>query len=44
MLEWAAIDWCLKPRGEYVFIEANPSQNLALSIPEQKALNQKDGS
>lgn len=25
MLEWTAIDWRLKPTGEYVFIEANPS-------------------
>jgi hypothetical protein len=25
MLEWTAIDWCLKPTGEYVFLEANPS-------------------
>jgi len=25
MLEWTAIDWRLKPTGEYVFLEANPS-------------------
>ncbi|MBN3945373.1 MAG: hypothetical protein HWQ38_02310 [Nostoc sp. NMS7] len=25
MLEWTAIDWRLKPSGEYVFLEANPS-------------------
>ncbi|HIK05379.1 MAG TPA: hypothetical protein IGS40_11815 [Trichormus sp. M33_DOE_039] len=25
MLEWTAIDWRLKPNGEYVFLEANPS-------------------
>jgi glutathione synthase/RimK-type ligase-like ATP-grasp enzyme len=24
-LEWTAIDWRLKPTGEYVFLEANPS-------------------
>jgi glutathione synthase/RimK-type ligase-like ATP-grasp enzyme len=24
-LEWTAIDWRLKPNGEYVFLEANPS-------------------
>lgn len=25
MLDWTAIDWRLKPTGEYVFLEANPS-------------------
>ncbi|TAG94251.1 MAG: hypothetical protein EAZ09_11765 [Oscillatoriales cyanobacterium] len=25
MLEWTAIDWRVKPTGEYVFLEANPS-------------------
>ncbi|AUS99898.1 hypothetical protein CLI64_05565 [Nostoc sp. CENA543] len=25
MLDWTAIDWRLKPNGEYVFLEANPS-------------------
>jgi glutathione synthase/RimK-type ligase-like ATP-grasp enzyme len=25
MLEWTVIDWRLKPTGEYVFLEANPS-------------------
>lgn len=25
MLEWTAIDWRLKPTGEHVFLEANPS-------------------
>lgn len=25
MLEWTAIDWRLKPTGEFVFLEANPS-------------------
>lgn len=25
MLEWTAIDWRLKPTGEYIFLEANPS-------------------
>jgi D-alanine-D-alanine ligase-like ATP-grasp enzyme len=25
MLEWTAIDLRLKPTGEYVFLEANPS-------------------
>lgn len=25
VLEWTAIDWRLKPTGEYVFLEANPS-------------------
>ncbi|MEG5037202.1 hypothetical protein [Microcoleus sp. AT3-D2] len=25
MLDWTAIDWRLKPSGEYVFLEANPS-------------------
>ena len=25
MLEWTAIDWRLKPSGEYMFLEANPS-------------------
>lgn len=25
MLEWTAIDWRLKPNGEYIFLEANPS-------------------
>ena len=25
MLEWTAIDWRLRPTGEYVFLEANPS-------------------
>lgn len=25
LLEWTAIDWRLKPWGEYVFLEANPS-------------------
>jgi glutathione synthase/RimK-type ligase-like ATP-grasp enzyme len=24
-LEWTAIDWRLKPNGEYIFLEANPS-------------------
>lgn len=24
-LEWTAIDWRLKPTGEYIFLEANPS-------------------
>ncbi len=24
-LEWTALDWRLKPTGEYVFLEANPS-------------------
>lgn len=28
MLEWTAIDWRLKPTGEYVFLEANPSPML----------------
>jgi hypothetical protein len=25
MMEWTAIDWRLKPTGEYIFLEANPS-------------------
>lgn len=25
MLDWTAIDWRVKPTGEYVFLEANPS-------------------
>ncbi len=25
MLEWTAIDWRVKPTGEYIFLEANPS-------------------
>ena len=25
MLEWTAIDWRMKPTGEYIFLEANPS-------------------
>ncbi|WP_199246147.1 RimK family alpha-L-glutamate ligase [[Phormidium] sp. ETS-05] len=25
MMEWTAIDWRLTPKGEYVFLEANPS-------------------
>lgn len=25
LLEWTAIDWCRKPTGEYIFLEANPS-------------------
>jgi glutathione synthase/RimK-type ligase-like ATP-grasp enzyme len=25
MLEWTAIDWRLKPSGDYIFLEANPS-------------------
>ncbi|MGL5061053.1 MAG: MvdC/MvdD family ATP grasp protein [Microcoleus sp.] len=25
MLEWTAIDWRVRPTGEYVFLEANPS-------------------
>ncbi len=25
LLEWTAIDWRLKPTGEYIFLEANPS-------------------
>jgi glutathione synthase/RimK-type ligase-like ATP-grasp enzyme len=25
MLDWTAIDWRLKPTGEYIFLEANPS-------------------
>lgn len=25
ILEWTAIDWRVKPTGEYVFLEANPS-------------------
>ncbi len=25
MLEWTAIDWRLQPKGEYIFLEANPS-------------------
>jgi D-alanine-D-alanine ligase-like ATP-grasp enzyme len=24
-LEWTAIDWRLRPNGEYIFLEANPS-------------------
>lgn len=28
MLEWTAIDWRVKPTGEYVFLEANPSPML----------------
>ncbi len=25
MMEWTAIDWRLRPTGEYIFLEANPS-------------------
>lgn len=37
MLEWTAIDWRLKPTGEYVFLEANPSP-MFLHFEQQTGL------